>query len=71
MAIFKTPSVDAILTAFNKTINDLEKLAEAKYREVERHEEAIENLALKKKEAFNEANKAAGISNKITKLISE
>lgn len=71
MAIFKTPSVDAILAAFVKTVNDLEKLAETKLIEVERHQATINEAKSKKDAAKFEADRALAVSDKITKLISE
>ena len=71
MALFKTPSVDAIMSAFIKAVDSLEKLAEAKLIEAERQTDIITQAVTRKKEAQAEADKAIKVSEKLTKLISE
>ena len=71
MALFKTPSVDAIMSAFVKAVDSLEKLAEAKLIEAERQTDIITQAVTRKKEAQAEADKALKVSEKLSKLISE
>lgn len=71
MAVFKSPTVDSIMSAFVKTVTDLENLAENKQIESERHAEAIREATNKRDAAQNEASRAIAISMKLTKLISE
>jgi hypothetical protein len=71
MALFKTPSVDAIMSAFVKAVDSLEKLAEDKLIEAERQTDIITQAVTRKKEAQAEADKAIKVSEKLTKLISE
>lgn len=71
MTLFKGKTVSSIVAAFEKTIQELEALAEQKLDEVADHELTIAKARLAKTEAQTEADKAQAISAKISQLITE
>jgi len=72
--IFTTPAkltVDAVIAQFNKTVADLDAVAEAEQAEAERQSSIINEATAAKALAEAEAAKARKVAGKITKLISE